>query len=235
MNKKIIKPVILSITAIVILVISTIVYAWYTNTDRVNQEIDGSTDDIVLDYNINNEETTTTSYKISNLTFFDIDNENELKYLSSMAVCLELNITNYSKNDVDVTVSFKSDKKEKKDEDEKEVISNAYVEGIVLSKDKVSDDGKLEIPEKYKTISDYITANKTTINDDIVSSGNISNLAQSKSTTIYIYLFGVQTVDSATNEDFLYEIKNGNKTYIDYKFTITIKATKANKSTEATA
>ena len=79
MNKKIIKPVILSITAIVILVISTIVYAWYTNTDRVNQEIDGSTDDIVLDYNINNEEITTTSYTISNLTFFDIDNKNELK------------------------------------------------------------------------------------------------------------------------------------------------------------
>lgn len=217
MNKKIIKPVILSITAIVILVISTIVYAWYTNTDRVNQEIDGSTDDIVLDYNINNEEVTTTSYTISNLTFFDIDNENELKYLSSMAVCLELNITNYSKSAVDVTVSFKSDKQEKKDGET--VISNAYVEGIVSTKEEAFS----------------VTTDKTKISDYIVPSGNISNLEQNKSTTIYIYLFGVQTVDSATNEDFFYEIKNGNKTYTKYDFTITIEATKANKSTEATA
>lgn len=234
MNKKIIKPVILSITAIVILVISTIVYAWYTNTDRVNQEIDGSTDDIVLDYNINNEEITTTSYKISNLTFFDIDNENELKYLSSMAVCLELNITNYSKNDVDVTVSFKSDKKEKKDEDEKEVISNAYVEGIVLSKDKVSDDGKLVIPESYKTISDYIESiEKCSM---LIPSLKKDTDSSTNKETFYIYLFGVQTNDNATNEDFLYKIdENGNKTYTKYDFTITINATKANKSTEAKA
>lgn len=217
MNKKIIKPVILSITAIVILVISTIVYAWYTNTDRVNQEIDGSTDDIVLDYNINDEKTTTTSYTINNLTFFDIDNENELKYLSSMAVCLKLNITNYSKSDVDVTVSFDSIEQEKKDGDT--VISNAYVEGIVSTKE-----------EEF-----LVTTDKTTINDYIVSSGKISNLEKSKSTTIYIYLFGVQTIDSATNEDFLYKIENGNKTYTQYDFTITINATKANKSTEATA
>ena len=214
MNKKIIKPVILSITAIVILVISTIVYAWYTNTDRVNQEIDGSTDDIVLDYNINNEEITTTSYTISNLTFFDIDNKNELKYLSSMAVCLELNITNYSKSAVDVTVSFKSDKQEKKDGET--VISNAYVQGIVS-----------------KSKNDFLaTTDKTTINDYIVPSSSISNLGKSENTTIYIYLFGVQMVDSATNEYFLYKIKNGNKTYTKYDFTITIKAT---KSTEATA
>lgn len=214
MNKKIIKPVILSITAIVILVISTIVYAWYTNTDRVNQEIDGSTDDIVLDYNINNEETTTTSYTISNLTFFDIDNKNELKYLSSMAVCLELNITNYSKSTVDVTVSFYSNKQEKKDGET--VISNAYVQGIVS-----------------KSKNDFlVTTDKTTINDYIVPSDKISNLEKNDSTIIYIYLFGVQTNDSATNEDFLYEIKNGNKTYTKYDFTITIEAT---KSTEATA
>lgn len=219
MNKKIIKPVILSITAIVILVISTIVYAWYTNTDRVNQEIDGSTDDIVLDYNINDAETTTTSYKISNLTFFDIDNENELKYLSSMAVCLKLNITNYSKNDVDVTVSFDSIEQEKKDENEK-VISNAYVEGIVSTKE-----------EEFS-----VTTDKTTINNYIERSGKISNLEKNKSTIIYIYLFGVQTVDSATNEDFLYKIdENGDKSYTKYDFTITINATKANKSTEATA
>lgn len=217
MNKKIIKPVILSITAIVILVISTIVYAWYTNTDRVNQEIDGSTDDIVLDYNINNEEVTTTPYTISNLTFFDIDNENELKYLSSMAVCLELNITNYSKNAVDVTVSFDSVKQEKKDGET--VISNAYVQGIVSTKEEA-------FP---------VTIDKTKISDYIVTSGNVSNLEQNKSTTIYIYLFGVQMVDSATNEDFLYEIIDGNKIYTKYDFTITIKATKANKSTEATA
>lgn len=217
MNKKIIKPVILSITAIVILVISTIVYAWYTNTDRVNQEIDGSTDDIVLDYNINNEEVTTTPYTISNLTFFDIDNENELKYLSSMAVCLELNITNYSKNAVDVTVSFDSVKQEKKDGET--VISNAYVQGIVSTKEEA-------FP---------VTIDKTKISDYIVTSGNVSNLEQNKSTTIYIYLFGVQMVDSATNEDFLYEIIDGNKIYTKYDFTITINATKANKSTEATA
>lgn len=215
MNKKIIKPVILSITAIVILVISTIVYAWYTNTDRVNQEIDGSTDDIVLDYNINNEETTTTPYTISNLTFFDIDNENELKYLSSMAVCLKLNITNYSKSAVDVTVSFKSDKQEKKDGET--VISNAYVEGIVSTKE-----------EKFP-----VTTDKTAISDYIVPSDKISNLEKNDSTIIYIYLFGVQTNDSATNEDFLYKIdENGNKTYTKYDFTITIEAT---KSTEATA
>lgn len=213
MNKKIIKPIILSITAIVILVISTIVYAWYTNVDRVNQELDGSTNDIVLDYTINSEASTTKNYSISNLTFFDINSNEETKYLSSMAIKVKLNIKNYSKNAVDVTITFDTNKDD----------SNAYVDGIVWQ------DENLPISDNYSNIEEYIKGNNFT------RECKIENMEKSTDSTpdyyVYIYLFGVQPNDNKNN-DFLYTIdENGDRTYIPYNFTITIKAEKAKQKT----
>lgn len=193
MNKKIIKPIILSITALVILIISTIVYAWYTNVDRVNQEIDGSSDDIVLDYTINDDTSTTTTYSISNLVFFDPNDENETKYLSSMATKIKLNITNVTNKNVNCKISFIVQKYDS---------TTAYCAAIIVDDD-------FDTSNSTDKISELDGYNK----DLILSLEEKEDSLDVKN--IYLYIFGVQTNDSANN-DFLYTST--------YKFSIQIEA-----------
>ena len=98
MRKKMIVSLVSTI--IVGLLIVVVSFAWYTNVKKTSS-VDFVSNGTILEYTINGgTEKNVKSYDVEGVAFFDIDNENEGFYFTDMAVCLELDITNYSKKDV---------------------------------------------------------------------------------------------------------------------------------------
>lgn len=96
MKKNLIKIIIETIVVALVLVVS--VYAWYTNSDKVETPIEGTSTGIKIRYDFDSSD-----YNVSEVTidakyisYFDITVEDETKYLVDMAAKVELNVTNYS-------------------------------------------------------------------------------------------------------------------------------------------
>lgn len=227
MKKKIIKPIVLILVFVLLLGTTiSLARAWYVKVSKIGK-IDANTKDISIVYKINDsEEINQLEYNITNLAFFDIDNyydsttktgEDEINYLNNMAVCMKIDLENCSTDIVDLTISFSSEAIETKDNET--IVSNAYVQGIIsatpitFAKD-----------ENITKIEDYLPKDE----DDNVIRNNaqliVDDLALAETTSVYVYLFGVQEIDSASNDLFIDE---------SYSFNLTISAIGSTNEPEA--
>ncbi len=183
--KKIISSTILLVLTIISLITAT--YAWYTKVDKIDDFLDLSSGYIVLDYTYDTFDVSNSTYSINNITFFDINNVSsdfsELDYLDHMACLIEIKIENKSSFNTTLTLTFSSDKIVTKDENGT-ILSSSYIDSVLLK-------------EKLKTTDDL--SNHLSDSDTIVL-----DIEKDKTSTIYMYLFGVQEIDS-TDIDFLSE------------------------------
>lgn len=183
--KKIISSTILLILTLVSLITAT--YAWYTKVDKIDTSLDASTGYIVLDYSYETFDVSNSTYSINNVAFFDIDDItkdfSELDYLDTMASLVVINVENKSSCDTTLTFKFSNTKLVTTDEeDEDNILSSSYIDAIILT-DEI---------EENDTLSEHLSDSKT-VNIDI---------AKDATSTIYMYLYGVQEIDS-TDIDFL--------------------------------
>lgn len=109
MKKNIILMPLLLLTIITI-ISSSIVFGWYTYVDVYSNTIDAQTETIVLKKTLSIGKDSSDSYSISNLAFFDLDNDLdfEQEYLDSMSYCLEIVVENKSSVDVTSEITFTS-------------------------------------------------------------------------------------------------------------------------------
>lgn len=219
MKKKLINSIVLSVLSIAIIVISSIVFAWYTNTNQISKEINGSTLNLALEYEITNNTTSSKNiekYSINDLSFFDVTNTSETAYFLDMATVLEIKVTNKSSDDI--TLKLQYDKviqygyladstftvTTTKDE-EKEYTSIAYCNGFFTTTKLTGTD--LKSDSEYKSINSLTNYENTSI---------FTSLEKDASYTCYLYLFGVQEIISATN-DFLDNTYNFSISFIGTK------------------
>ena len=183
--KKIISSTILLILTLISLITAT--YAWYTKVDKIDTSLDASTGYIVLDYSYETFDVSNSTYSINNVTFFDINDItndfSELDYLDTMASLVIINLENKSSCDTTLTLTFSNTKLVTTDEeDEDNILSSSYIDSVLLK-------------EKLKT-TDHLS-NHLSDSDTIVL-----NIEKDKTSTIYMYIYGVQEIDS-TDIDFL--------------------------------
>lgn len=232
---------ILSIVAPILLIATVIVfisYGWYVKRQQT-ANIDASTKNVAIEYTFDDDESkNVVNYTVSNLSFFDIDstdeNKIELIYLSSMAVSLTLNLKNNSSNNVTYKITFNSLKDVIKEtiDDEEVTKSIAYIgclfydlESIPNTVTKIEDILELEdtgvtyISDDTKYIATY---------DSGSDPNNLVLLEPDDDIEIKMYLFGIQEIDEAKNDDFLYEEVTENnvttKKLKTYSFSLTIES-----------
>lgn len=183
------KKLILSIAALVLtfFVGISVAKAWYVNMYKVGT-IDASTKDLSFIYTIDDsEDINVNKYSISNLAFFDIDNENETAYFMDMVTHITITIGNTSKEQISYKLSFTNEIYSEKDDEENEV-SKAYVE-CIISKEELS------IGE-VTTISNLI--GDATVSGELIGDDEETDEIDG-TTQIHLYLFGVQEIDSSNN------------------------------------
>ncbi|MGM9972181.1 MAG: hypothetical protein ACI35W_07210 [Anaeroplasmataceae bacterium] len=175
--------------------IGGITYAWFINAKKT-ESVDVSTNGIVLSYTINDEDDVNTlEYTLDNISFFDVDSEHEGKYFTTMAVVIQLNLENHSKKDVDITVSTGNNS-----------ANSPYVEAVVTNEE-------IDSSTYNKSVLDYLSDNSLT-NSYTIKNVVSQETAVVDASVVYLYVYGVQPDDDATN-DFLSET---------YNLTINIKA-----------
>ncbi|MBE6136913.1 MAG: hypothetical protein E7176_00765 [Erysipelotrichaceae bacterium] len=181
--------IIIGALSLVIVVASVIIYAWYVNVNKVGH-IDAQTDGIVLTYKIDDEYNSSNKYNIDNLAFFDIDNASETKYFKEMATKIKINLEN--KGNDSVTASIASSNTPIK----VYALDGITEESVAYAKVIFSTSSELTYSENESNtvLSEYITGNESISNIEIAPKGEA---------TIYAYVFGVQEIDSASNEQFL--------------------------------
>ena len=198
-----------------------VIRAWYTNVIQTG-DLDATTKNMSIKYTINNSEENITSYNISNLVFFDSNSEQEGKYLNSMSFHIELSLTNNSSDEVSYTIKLESTKTVLKDDDDNE-ISKAYV-ACVYDSTAVDTTG-------HKTVDSYLVNNEATQATGVTyentttsftaTKESTTNLAKDANTKVQLYIFGIQDIDRALSQDFLYTdiTKADTRTY-NFKLTI---------------
>jgi len=198
-----------------------VIRAWYTNVIQTG-DLDATTKNMSIKYTINNSEENITSYNISNLVFFDSNSEQEGKYLNSMSFHIELSLTNNSSDEVSYTIKLESTKTVLKDDDDNE-ISKAYV-ACVYDSTAVDTTG-------HKTVDSYLVNNQATQATGVTyenattsftaTKESTSNLAVNGNVKVQLYIFGIQDIDPALSQDFLYTdiTKADTRTY-NFKLTI---------------
>ena len=199
-----------------------VIRAWYTNVIQTG-DLDATTKNMSIKYTINNSEENITSYNnISNLVFFDSNSEQEGKYLNSMSFHIELSLTNNSSDEVSYTIKLESTKTVLKDDDDNE-ISKAYV-ACVYDSTAVDTTG-------HKTVDSYLVNNEATQATGVTyentttsftaTKESTTNLAKDANTKVHLYVFGIQDIDPALSQDFLYTdiTKADTRTY-NFKITI---------------
>lgn len=181
---------------VLLVIIGSTVLAWYVNRNQT-ESVDVTTDGIVVTYVINEDNTTlnTDRYSVSNLVFFDIDSEYEGKYFTTCAVMLQLDVKNISKKNVDITVEFVPDTTLG--------LTDPYATCIIC------DDDDLDSSSYVGSVTGYITTNS------LERTLTVENIATNGVATFYVYFYGVQPNDDATNA-FLSET---------YDFTLLLNAT----------
>ncbi len=225
---------ILSIVAPLMMLTTIIVfisYGWYIKRQQT-ANIDATTKNVAVEYTFYSDETKNVlNYTVSNLVFFDEDSnveskKIELKYLSNMAVLMTINLKNNSENDITYKLTFESAKDVTLD-DEKNVTSKAYISCLFYNLENIPSTvstvkGIRELEQDGVTYSNTDTQFKAEY-DSGYDESNLIKLAPEAEKTISIYLFGVQEIDSAKNDDFLYELNSNNEKVLkDYLFSLTI-------------
>lgn len=198
-----------------------VIRAWYTNVIQTG-DLDATTKNMSIKYTINNSEENITSYNIANLVFFDSNSEQEGKYLNSMSFHIELSLTNNSSDEVSYIIKLESTKTVLKDDDNNE-ISKAYV-ACVYDSTAVDTTG-------HKTVDSYLVNNdatqatgvtyENTTTSFTATKESTTNLAKDANTKVHLYVFGIQDIDPALSQDFLYTdiTKADTRTY-NFKLTI---------------
>jgi len=223
MKKSKIINLIISIAAPILLVTAVVLivsYGWYVRKQQI-ATIDANAKNLAIDYTFDSDqEKNKITYDVKNLVFFDNDSEFEYQYLSDMAVKLEINLTNKSSNPVSYKITFNSTKIVTHAEGESTSI--AYVDCIFNSIPAISSDIKtIDTARKNSTTVTY--TNSETDRTAVYDSGEVT-LADgaSLSAPIVLYLYGIQEIDLALNEPFLYV---NSTTLVDsYLFTLTIES-----------
>ena len=250
MKKKLnILNLILSIVApiaLITVVVISIVFGWYTNRQQV-ANIDATTKNVAVEYTFDNDtEKNVLNYTVNNLAFFDIDsndednNKIELRYLPVMAVKLTLKLKNNSSNNINYKITFESTKEIEKDKtDTTKKTSIAYVDCLFYNVSGINPASTtFTTVESIKgatqagiTYTNVTNANATTSNPFTTTSKAVrdsAGLATGKElaptddpVTVDMYIYGVQEIDSAKNDDFLY---NNDKSLKSYNFSLTIES-----------
>lgn len=162
-------------------------YGWFINQSQT-EPIDANTKGIVFSYKVSDgidEKTDVLAYSVKNVAFFDKDSADEGKYFKDMALEIELNITNVCDYDLAISLEFSSD----------ESSDVAHLEALLTNE-------QLESTSDYDSVEDVLEAKKVGTSADKITLP--SKVEVKESGTAYLYLFGVQPDDSATN-DFLNE------------------------------
>jgi len=240
----------LLLSIVLILVISGFIFGWYVRTDK-EEPVDVVTNGIVLSYTFDDsEEVNPETYEVNNITFFDIDNEGEGRYFTTMAVLLTLNVENRSKTNVDITVrqgaKFTYTKAAV-------VVDSDVLEGQYYEYDSSTKEYSLTTDTKFANKKDYYVRDPyvaTAISDkeldstkeegtvsnflgtDLKTSNTVTNIAglneetnKGGVATFYVYIYGIQPYDLATNE-FLGTYDNKAK----YNFSLVLQATQAQEA-----
>ena len=198
--------VLINVIASILLAITigTAIHAWYVRTSHT-ESVDVTTNGIVLTYDIDEKNNlNVTEYSISNLVFFDVDSDDEGKYFSTMAHTIQIDITNKSKKNVDMTLSWVDITSD----------SNPYVKCII------TDDDALDSTSCTGSVDDYIS------DEDLSTSYQYLNVTKNTKKTFFVYIYGVQPDDSASNS-FLYTQDTSSSKEIGktYTFELRIDAT----------
>lgn len=227
------KDILLYILAPILLlgVTITIVVAWYTNTHKIGN-IDGETSDNVISYTLNDSVVNSKEYSVSNLTFFDIKNDNELKYFLDMAIVVKIDVENVTNNPLSFVMEYSYIIKYLPQSTSTSTTNNfqttlvlpstginslstAYCNGFIIEDNKLN-----EITSK--TFSNFLSTMKQKTAD--------ITLPAKETKTFYLYLFGVQEV-STSNNDFLSESFNFTLTLTSKVINTTPTATEVTKTT----
>ena len=240
MKKKLnILNLILSIVApiaLITVVVISIVFGWYTNRQQV-ANIDATTKNVAVEYTFDNDtEKNVLNYTVNNLAFFDIDsndednNKIELRYLPVMAVKLSITLKNNSSNNINYKVTFESAKDIVKDDEDNDK-SIAYIDCLFyedLDTTDMTTTSFTTVSSIKNTAQDGITYTPTaTSSKAVCDSSSYSTpviLEPEDETTLVMYLYGVQEIDTAKNDDFLYVTNNGVRSLKAYAFSLTIES-----------
>lgn len=203
MNKKtkifIFANVIASI--LLLIAISTVLYSWYVSINQTNN-VDVTTNGVIVTYEIDTDSSTTdtNSYTISDLVFFDEDSDFEGKFFTRMAHLVRFDITNKSKKSVDIVLANNTDYSSNIENE------TPYATCVIAAENTY--DSSLTTYET-SSVEDYIAT------VELTKTSTIENVAVNETATFYVYVYGVQPNDKATN-DFLDQT---------YTFDLTITAT----------
>jgi len=233
--------------ALITVVVISIVFGWYTNRQQV-ANIDATTKNVAVEYTFDNDtEKNVLNYTVNNLAFFDIDstdtNKIELRYLPVMAVKLTLKLKNNSSNNINYKITFESTKEIETDKtDTTKKTSIAYVDCLFYNVSGINPASTtFTTVESIKgatqagiTYTNVTNANATTANPFTTTSKAVRDSAGLSTgqelaptddpVTVDMYIYGVQEIDSAKNDDFLYETVDTVKTLKKYNFSLTIES-----------
>lgn len=205
--------IILAIIAPVLLIIITasVIHAWYTNVIQTGS-IDATTQNVSIEYKINNGNNNVLNYEISNLTFFDSTANEEAKYLDTMAFRIDLSIKNNSKTAVSYKVVFESQKTIVSDNNNTQ-ISRSYAACIY---DNVT------TSETLTNVESFLDRDSATNNGTLFSSekSSLADLAVGSSSTVTLFVFGIQDIPLASSDDFLYTSNRADTRTYNFKLTI---------------
>lgn len=204
-------PIFVGCFALIVVTIS-LTFAWYTERKETVEVIDANTSGISFAYTIDEGEVLNQqTYEINNLSFFDIDNNNELSYFDSMALKIEIKLTNTSNKAITLTVN-QAEPTHVTEGAQDSYTSDAYVQCLFNTSNSLAITG-------LSNINDLITESNMSLIEDLEAYGativgDTTTINSNCQCIFYIYVFGVQLVDSATN-DFLSQ---------KYNFTINFSA-----------
>lgn len=183
MKKSLILTICLSVVAIVVISLG-ITFGWFLNITSTNS-IDTSTKGIVFSYVISDgtlDKEDAAVYDVKNVTFFDVDAEGEGMYFSSMACMLTLTYENVCETNISVELSYTPSNE----------TTSAHVGGLITT-------NPIDETKTYSTVNDVLDINKA---GDTPVAYMIPLVKPNEKVTIYLYLFGVQPDDTASNSFF---------------------------------
>lgn len=225
-----------------------LVYAWYTNTLQTG-EIDATTKNFTIEYTFDDDtEKNVLEYEVDDIAFFQYQAEEEIDFLEGEVVPLEINLLNKSTSDMIYTITLKSTKtvltgtKIVEEQQVTVVQSVAYIGAVldfddigstdtyksIQSRVEVADDENYTAAEYDISATDAQTSENATQYFICETTGEIAT-GVTTPTTITLYLFGIQEIEDATNDMFIY---NSNGTLKSYSFELTINAVPISNATE---
>lgn len=213
----------LALSLVLLVVLSGFIFGWYVRTDQ-EEPVDVVTNGIVLTYTFDDDTTVNPeTYDVDNLVFFDLDNEGEGKYFSTMAVMMEISIENRSKANVDITV--------------KQGTTFTYSEASVAANETVPEgqyyelsgteyslttDTKFSATKTYYLRDPYVATAVSQeeldssdevgsvadfLGNDLMTTSTVENVSalneatnEGGKATFYVYIYGIQPYDASSNE-----------------------------------